>query len=203
MAGSNVVRFLLYVAGVRDAATSVSPSEHELLRRLAAGKRCVVEVGVHEGATSRVLAQAIGPGGKLFLVDPFPLETMFERFLGLSFAGWIARRELAAQRGVDARFVRLTSEDAARALPLDGAVDVVFIDARHDYESARQDFLLWQQKLAPDGAVAFHDSRPCHTRPDVDERTGVVRFVDELLRGQYGAWRMVDGADTIVAVRRH
>jgi predicted O-methyltransferase YrrM len=180
----------------------VTPKEHALLGDLAAGKRCIVEVGVFEGQTSRLLASRIDAGGMLYLVDPFPRSTLFERLSGLSFAEWIAHREVRLY-AAKVCFIRETSADAAAQLALDGKVDLVFIDARHDYDSVREDFLLWQRKLRPEGVIAMHDSRPCAVRPDLDGQAGSVRLADELLRGCHGAWDVAGEADSVLALRRH
>jgi predicted O-methyltransferase YrrM len=199
-----VVSFLEYITGVRGPSTSVTPHEQAFLRQLAAGQRCVVEVGVHEGGTSQVFAQAMERPGSLYLVDPFFRETRFERLLGISYAEWIASHEVGAKRvpGLTVHFVRRTSEDAARVLTLAGQVDLVFVDARHDYESATQDFLLWQHTLGPNGVMAFHDSRLCAARPDLDAGAGPVRVAADLVAGHYGAWTVAGEADSVRAFRR-
>jgi predicted O-methyltransferase YrrM len=201
-----LVQFALYVARRRSAATSVTHAEHDLLRRLAGKSRCVVEVGVHEGRTSMVLALAMDGPGVLYLVDPFPSDTRLERAFRMSFAYWIARREVGASRnhtpGIDIHFVRQTSSEAARQTALAAPADLVFIDARHDYESVREDFVLWQQKTSGDGVLAFHDSRRCDARPDLGDDTGPVRLLNEIRRGLYGSWAIAGEADSVVAIRR-
>ena len=143
----------------------------------------------------------MAPAGRLWLVDPYVHGTRPERLLGLSFAEHIARRSVNRWAG-RVRFVRLTSIAAARQLALDSPADLIFIDADHSYEAVRGDFLAWVPHLAPDGVIAFHDSRPCPARPDLDAATGPVRLVQEILRGEHGSWQLVAEADSICAVRR-
>jgi Methyltransferase domain len=76
----------------------------------------------------------------------------------------------------------------------------IFIDARHDYESVREDFQVWAPKLAPDGAMAFHDSRVCPARPDIEESSGPVRLMREIGSGVHGPWQIVATADSVTVI---
>jgi predicted O-methyltransferase YrrM len=195
------IDFLLYLLGIRKAYTALTMAESRLLAALAAGRGCIVEVGVHEGVTSAKLAAAMASTGRLWLVDPYVLHTRPERLLGFSFAEHIARRQLRPwARKV--RFVRQTSIAATRELTLESQAELIFIDADHSYGAAREDFLAWSPHLAAGGALVFHDSRRCPARPDLDAETGPVRLVDEILRGEHGAWSLIASADSAAAFRR-
>jgi predicted O-methyltransferase YrrM len=195
------IDFLLYVLGLRGPRTALTAAESRLLTTLALGCGCVVEVGVDQGATSAKLAAVIAPTGRLWLVDPYVRHTRPERLLRLSFAEVIARRTLRpwARR---VRFVRRSSTAAARELALQGSAGLIFIDGDHSYSAVRDDFLSWSPHLAAGGAVAFHDSRRCPARPELDAGTGPVRLVDEILRGEHGAWSLIAEADSLAVVRR-
>ena len=49
MIGNMFLHWLLYHCGMHGARTQTTHSERELLRTLAQGKTCVVELGVYEG----------------------------------------------------------------------------------------------------------------------------------------------------------
>ncbi len=195
------IEFLKYASGLRRGHTTLTAAESGLLRSLAAGKRSIVEVGVFEGVTSALLAAAMAPGGNLYLVDPYPLGVRAERWLGFSFTAFIARRSVRRFRD-RARFVRATSLEAASSLALAAPADLVFLDADHSFEAVRNDFAAWAPKLAPDGILAFHDSRRCAARPDLTPTTGPVRLLEEIRRGEHGAWRIAGEADSLVAIGR-
>jgi predicted O-methyltransferase YrrM len=194
------IEFLRYLAGLRGPRSTLTPVETELLRSLAAGKECAVEVGVFEGVTSAVMAEALAPTGALYLVDPYTLGARLEKWLGISFTSHVARRSVRPWRQ-RVRFIRETSLEASRSLAIHRPADLIFIDADHSYDAVRSDFQAWAPKLAPGGVLAFHDSRRCAARQDLSPETaGPVRLMDELRGGLFGVWRIVAEADSVTAV---
>ena len=72
-----------------------------------------------------------------------------------------------------------------------GAIDFLYIDGDHVYESVRTDFEAWFPHVAKDGIIAFHD---------YDERhPGVSRLVDEALLGPLSGCRTFQ-ADSLLVV---
>ena len=66
----------------------------------------------------------------------------------------------------------MTTTDAAKQVD-DGSLDMVFIDAGHDYDSVREDIANWLPKVRPGGIVAGHDYQ--------QRFPGVQRAVAEML----------------------
>ncbi len=194
------LQLIRYLVGLRGPETTVTTQERAALRRLAKGCYCVVEIGVYEGATSAVLCEALGSGGMAFLIDPYRDRTRFEAWLGFSGAAFVAQRTTRPWRE-QARFVRATSLEAARELVLPRSADLVFIDADHSYGAVLADFEAWSTRLAQDGVIALHDSRPCPARPELDAATGPVRLALEIEQGQHGSWELVTEADSLTAYR--
>ena len=78
------------------------------------------------------------------------------------------------------------------------SVDFLFIDGGHDYDQVKADFLHWEDRIAPDGTVIFHDAKE-------GNRPGVERFMDELRRdsNRRGKWtEFVPLPSTLVQFRR-
>lgn len=197
---NHTVNFLKFVFGLRGPVTSVSAAEHTLLANLAHERTTIIEVGVYEGATSRIFCREADPRGTVYLVDPFSPEVHLERLFNVSFTRWVATRAVQPRRD-RVRFVREPSRNAAAALSSGGRADLIFIDARHDYDSVREDFQCWANLLAPGGTMAFHDSQVCAARPDLDEHVGPVRLMREVSEGRHGPWKIVGISDSVTAIR--
>jgi len=65
-------------------------------------------------------------------------------------------RERLARHGDRSSIWRMTSVEAAATVP-DHSFDFVYIDARHDYESVKEDLEAWWAKVRPGGILAGHD----------------------------------------------
>jgi hypothetical protein len=92
----------------------------------------------------------------------------------------------------DLRLLRWESDTAARLFE-DQSVDMLFVDAMHDYEHVLADLRAWTPKVARTGILAGHDFDPVNY-------PGVVRAAQEM----YGADRIVLPIDngTVWRVRR-
>lgn len=117
---------------------------------LAPGTR-VVEVGSHQGRSTVTLALA-NPDAPVTAIDPFvdgrkfggkPTRSVF--LANLERAGVRPRVDL---REAPSNDVRST---------WDGPVGLVYVDGKHDYCSARDDF-RWSVHLPPGGHLLVHDA---------------------------------------------
>lgn len=194
------IAFFAYLLGLRRAHTELTHAETRLLLRLAADAQTVVEVGVDEGATSCALRAVMRPEAQLFLVDPYERGLRIERLLGFSCSEHIAHRQL--REGELTCFVRTRSPAAVTALPAAVLADLIFIDADHAYDSVLADFLAWSARLAPDGLLAFHDSRPYAGRPNLTSSTGPVRLMREVAQGLHGDWTLTAECDSLSVLAR-
>lgn len=66
--------------------------------------------------------------------------------------------------------IKKTSLDAVNEFP-DKYFDLVYIDANHEYENAKQDIIAWMPKIKKDGVLAGHD---------YNDHNGVKQAVNEL-----------------------
>ena len=69
--------------------------------------------------------------------------------------------------------IKKTSVEAVKSFA-DGILDFVFIDGDHNYETVKQDIILWPPKLKGGGILCGDDYGKEHI-------PGVKRAVDELL----------------------
>ena len=170
----------------------IQVSEGQRLARLAATVpmgQAIVEIGSHTGlstvwmaAATQAHVVAVDPWGDPrpdTLDDPFALVTgdaVFDLFM----------RNLAHE-GVASKVtpLRTTSLDAARiwAQP----IGLLFIDALHEYEHVRSDYLHWARHIPVGGWIAFHDWIDDPSHPYY----GVKVAIDEVVIGS-GEWNNVE-----------
>lgn len=146
-----------------------------LLERV--GREAVyVEIGVDKGDLTHFLLTAF-PRLRAFGVDPYhdiyagvPSAQRFDKM------GSSEYYEMAASKyrefGERARLLRQESLEAARSWTF-GLIDVVFIDAEHDFQSCLDDILAWSPLVRPGGFVAGDDYG--------SSAVGVVRAVHQAL----------------------
>lgn len=80
--------------------------------------------------------------------------------------------------GPRSKLLRMTSEEAAAVIP-DASLDFVYLDARHDYASVKEDIAFWYPKVKPGGVLAGHD----YIDGEISgTRFGVKSAVDEFVR---------------------
>ena len=66
--------------------------------------------------------------------------------------------------------MEISSKEASETID-DGSIDIIYIDASHDYESAKEDIELWFPKVKKGGMLVGHDYKI--------EYFGVVKAVNE------------------------
>ena len=173
----------------------LNDADREALRYLARNARVVVDVGTFLGASAETMLEAMPEDGLLITVDTF------EGVEG-SNTGAVSSDVMmsyAAQRlshfGNRAKIFKAKSTDLAVTFN-PGTVDLVFIDAAHDYESVKADILAWFPSLRPGGVMSGHDydrrGKTPLTESEIMERScldwdrksgvhcGVVRAVREM-----------------------
>jgi hypothetical protein len=138
-----------------------------------------VEVGTDQGEFAHAFLSR-WRGRTLYCIDPYDAYPgMYDR---------AADRYLAACRlsGFHGR-CRFVSEPSPRvAAKFEGlGVGLVYIDARHDYESVKLDIEAWASILIPGGILAGHDFD--------DHNPGVMRAVKEFAAaGDLQIWLTTD-----------
>lgn len=149
------LHYLRWTLGLDEAETQTTTTERACLAKHATGRRALVEIGVFEGVTTRVLRDVMAADGVLFAVDPF-----FTGRLGVSLHQRIAHGEVARSRRGRVEWIRATGRDAARDPRVaDRDVDFIFVDGDHTWDGIAGDWEAWSGKVAPGGIMAFHDSR--------------------------------------------
>ncbi len=119
------------------------------------------EIGVREASFSeRILDRWAGT--LLVSVDPW-MECAPDRYVDEANVAQERQEDVLAEArarlarfGERSQIWRMTSVEAAqRVLP--ASVDFVYLDARHDEASVREDLEAWYGKVRPGGVIAGHD----------------------------------------------
>jgi predicted O-methyltransferase YrrM len=144
--------------------SATPPQSLRLLLGLARGRREVVEIGTGTAWTTGALALA-DPRRRVLSFDPIVRP---ERDVYLDFLPAPVRQRI--------ELVDAPGEDVSTAG--DRRPDFVFVDGSHERELTARTFEAWRRRLAPGGAIAFHDYG--------NERyPGVTQAIDDLgLRGE-------------------
>jgi predicted O-methyltransferase YrrM len=138
--------------------------EGRRLAELAAGvpsTQAIVEIGSYAGRSTRWLIDS-GTKALITCVDPwvgqnghYKPDTAMDVFLRVTRGRVVALR--ASSKRVASQWV--------------SPLGLVFVDARHEYDSVRQDFECWGAHVARGGWIALHDYS--HAFP------GAVKAIDE------------------------
>jgi hypothetical protein len=116
----------------------------------------IFEFGTATGATTVLLADAAPDGAVIHTVD-LPEESGPEigaDVVGQEFNGKPQYTSIIVQHRVDLR-----SFDVA---PFRRAVDFIFVDAGHDFDSVTQDSAIAFEMLRPGGCIVWDDYQPIH-----------------------------------------
>jgi predicted O-methyltransferase YrrM len=160
MIGKTVLHTCRVMLGCDEPQTQTTEPERQLLARFLPGHRRIVEIGVFEGFTTRLLAQQSDPEATIYGVDPF-----YSGRLGVSWGLLIAkhhnRRHLASEKVV---FVRALSTEVGDRIPC--PVNFVFVDGDHSLEGIKADWDFWSNRISADGIIAMHDTALNHEAPE-------------------------------------
>lgn len=197
------VRAVAVGLGLVPPRTMHSDQDARVLLEAARGARCVVEIGVYEGASALTLLGALDRAAELHLIDPFGAHPDALPG-GWGASEWATRRVLVrAQRGGAGapRVCWHVARSAEVAAGWSQEVDLVFIDGDHSEAGCELDWLSWQPFVSLGGHVVFHDARA--DREGGRGLPGPTAVVGRHIRG--GAtrgWAIAAEADRTVAVRR-
>ena len=132
----------------------------------------MVEIGSFAGISSELFALHCKELYCVDLWDPYWEITDKQRieFSEFSFDKMIKNYENVYK-------VKKSSVEASKDFE-DGSLDLVYIDAAHDYDSVKQDILTWLPKIKKGGFIAGHDYR-------YDPNIGVYEAVNDIFVNDY------------------
>jgi predicted O-methyltransferase YrrM len=157
------------------------------------------EIGVKRGRYSEHLLRH-WRGRRLISIDPWA-EAAATEYVDRANVGQAVHERYHAETharlarfGSRSEIWRTTSLEAAARVE-DASLDFVYIDARHDYDSVREDVLAWLPKVRPGGILAGHDYAD---GTFVQGEFGVKRAVDEIAAERGLTVHATDGRPRVV-----
>lgn len=179
-----------------DVEGYLKPSVGEMLYRFACAVPeggLIVELGSYKGRSTICLAQS---GREVWAVDHFkgePLVSLDDREHALPdhLTGmYISAFRANLHRYGVAEHVGVLRQDTHKPPPICGdGIDLLFVDAGHDYESVTADLAAWEPYMKPTGVIIFDDAN----------FPGVAKAMADA--GQRG-WRFVERTLATIAVRK-
>jgi MMP 1-O-methyltransferase len=148
----------------------------------------VVELGSWQGKSSVILAGGLlgKQDAKLYCIDPFGCDENAE-YQQKYYEPLLSRESQTVEQifesnvkksGVDHIIVAMKGYSFEFADSWLAPIDLLFIDANHEYEAVARDFEMWIPHVKPGGIVAFHDANGVWAGPTrvVDESLTSFRF---------------------------
>ncbi|MBD2200793.1 MULTISPECIES: class I SAM-dependent methyltransferase [Calothrix] len=192
--GKSISHTIRYFLGLEPAHTQTTHAERECLANFATGKQRLVEIGVYEGVTTRLLANQIDSNATLLAIDPF-----FPGKLGICWGRFIAKREVHLSANTSSvMFIERFSYDAVSEV--EGNLDFIFIDGDHSLEGIKRDWIDWSDKVAQNGIIALHDTRVPNHNPRIAE-LGSFQFFESHIRHD-SRFKLIGQIDSLSVLQR-
>lgn len=128
--------------------TWTGDGELAYLAEQASKATVAIEMGVYMGRSAKVMLDA-NPALHLWACDPFMVDGTFET------TRYFLREEIAQGRCELVR--KFTPEASAQLQHVKGKVDLLFIDAAHDFANVVQDIKHWLPLVRVGGIACGHD----------------------------------------------
>jgi predicted O-methyltransferase YrrM len=191
--GINALHYIRYRIGLDRARTQTTEAERELMAEVAPGRKVLVELGVFEGVSSRILRGAMDRDAELYCVDPFPAGR-----LGFSPQESISERELSKVQNGKVQMLRCFSYEALENWSR--AIDLLYLDSDHSFEGVCRDFRDWTKFVSRGGLILIHTSRSCPAKP-VPADCGPLRLVAEVV-SKDPAFKILRYVDSMTVVEK-
>jgi len=182
--------------GLRPALAQHTAAEHDAMRRWAAGRKTLVEIGVAEGVSAVALRQGMAEDATLTLIDPFHLS----RYPVLNFMKRVAHRAVGDERRGKVVWIEDFSQEAVRSWK--DSIDLILIDGDHAEVAVELDWKEWSGFVRPGGVAVFHDA--ClFSGGWTSSEYGPVKLVDRLFRkGSVPGWSVAEEIHSLIVVKK-
>ena len=187
MVSKNVLHYIKCIMGIDKPVTQTTKNEQKALYKYSKLAKFIVEIGVFEGYNTREFALNSSNDTVIFAIDPFIKGSLgFSYLKAIAINNWKRNnvlRKIKILRGLSWNMYN----------QINNALDLVFIDGDHSFESVKKDFILFSQKLSANGVIAFHDARVF--------KWGSVRLIEEIIKPNR-KWKIIEEIDSTVFIKQ-
>jgi len=150
--GKTVRHYLSVRLGLDIPQTQTTEAERVTLKEYLPGKKRIVEIGVFEGFTTRLLAEASDTDATVYGVDPF-----FSGRVGISWGRKITETYNHTHiKNGKLKLIPTLSTEVGEQVP--DKIDYVFIDGDHSLRVFTEDWTYWSVRVRTGGIIALHDT---------------------------------------------
>lgn len=142
----------------------------------------IVEIGSYKGRSTCFLGSGKKSTVKIFAIDSWDSQDMSNN------EGDTKNTFLENTKGIqNLTPIRGNSNDVKVISEIPQLVDLIFIDANHNYDFVKQDISIYLPKLKPGKLIAFHDyGNPCGVKQAVEEsllrnELEIIQRIDSML----------------------
>ncbi len=135
------------------------------------GYKTFVELGCKEGRTTGYVLKTI-PDARVIAIDPWIPMPATDDPSAETYDKWDFEKiesdfwQNVGENKDRCEMLRTTSLTAVETMNGRAPFDMVFVDARHDYQSVKEDISAWWPLIRVGGAMVFHDYN--HKWPSVE-----------------------------------
>jgi predicted O-methyltransferase YrrM len=192
--GRTALHALAHFLRLEAPETQTTLAERVTLRDFARGRKRVVEIGIYEGVSTRLIAESLPVDAEFYAIDPFVRGRA-----GICWSEVIAGSEL--RRGKVRHKVQIVRELSHRAAPLiGGTFDFIFIDGDHSWEGISRDWADWAGRIDPGGVALLHDTHVPKHNPHIGD-LGSHRFFQEVIAID-PRYELLNVVDSLSVLRR-
>jgi hypothetical protein len=124
--------------------------------------RKIFEIGTFTGKSTLLMAQQAGPDCQIYTLDLPPGRSNYDHRIGESFKGTEYEKQITQLFG---------NSNTFDFTPYAGQMDLVFVDAAHDYANVKNDTHKAFEMVSPSGTILWDDCWPRYP--------GVARALNE------------------------
>jgi hypothetical protein len=197
MFGKTLIHTCKYFLGLEEANTQVSDDERKILGSIAKESKQVLEIGVFEGHTTKLLATSMS-NGVVWAVDPF-----FGGRLGIKYGLLITQQQIRQARRINPDVSINLVKDFSYNLAQDKSItdfDLIFIDGDHSLEGIQRDYIDWADRVKKDGYLALHDTKVPSYNPNV-AKLGSFKYFESDIKFD-SRFKIVDQVDSLSILQR-